>query len=90
MSRKVIVGTDGKHFTLSTGEQSIYVKNIILNMKEGKAHIEFDDIPIEHIEISRNIDETNEDLQEIIAQEKEWEALLSVRSIWDKKHRHNS
>lgn len=70
MQKKIILGTDGKHFTLSTGENSIYIKNIIFNMQEGKAHLEFPDIPIEDIELSENIDKNNEELKDAIDYEK--------------------
>lgn len=70
MQKKIIIGTDGKHFTLSTGENSVYIKNIVFNMQEGKAHLEFSDIPIENIELSDNIDENNEELKKALSYEK--------------------
>ena len=90
MSKKIIVGTDGKHFTLSTGEQSIYIKNIIFNMQEGKAHIEFNDIPIENIELSKNIDKNNKDLQEVIANEVQLQATIDFLSLHGRERKlHN-
>lgn len=85
MQKKITIGTDGKHFTLSTGENSIYIKNIVFNMQEGKAHLEFSDIPIEDIELSKNIDKNNRDLQEVIANEKQLQSTLKFLSMYGKR-----
>ncbi len=85
MQKKIIIGTDGKHFTLSTGENSVYIKNIVFNMQEGKAHLEFSDIPIENIELSQNIDKNNKDLQEVIANQKRLQSMLKILSVYERE-----